>query len=79
MPVWRHKNRVMFDFFKFKKKHIRYPEENDYPIGMDTMPTVMFGNKNIISKTGLSKRIGKGRPKYRPIKKGRDSKHLLNF
>lgn len=46
MPVCRHKNRFMYRIFNFTKKHFRNQSNNDYPVGMDTIPTISLSINN---------------------------------
>lgn len=66
----------MFRIFNFTKKHFRDQPGNDYPIGMDTMPTISpyIDNKASIKNITVNGQIS-GNPVYRLIKKRRNNRH----
>ena len=70
MLVCSRKNRFMFKIFNFTKKHFRYQSDNDYPVGMDTTPTISFGidNKACIKHIIVNGQISR-KQNYRVIKK----------
>jgi len=80
MPVYRHKIRVMYKIFNFTKKTFRNQSDNNYPIGMDKTPTILFGlDKKIgINHTIVNEQIFWKRD-YRLIKKRRDHRPVQSF
>ena len=80
MPVCRHKKRVMLNNVIFRKKHVHYSCNNDYPIGMDALPIVRFDTDyKKSSEQFLNKKVAFGKPNYRLIKRRTDNRHINKF
>jgi hypothetical protein len=66
--------------WQIKNKIDCYSDSNDYPVGMDTMPTITLGvDDKIFRIQGAGNRQIPGKFSYRQLKKRGRSHHVYNF